>query len=177
MEAVSYSHGTKKAYDVAGCRCVVCREAKRDRDKERREKLRRRVAAGDPTLKHGTATLYSKGGCRCEPCQIAGSRSLREWRIANPDANPGHVRRWRASNPGRGREYAREQADLVGPSPRSEAKDIWTGADLEMVVTRIDLTLTELARRLGRTRQAVATARHRATHDPKWMKAAGVDDA
>lgn len=39
------------------------------------------------------------------------------------------------------------------------------------------LTLTELARRLGRTRYAVAVARHRATHDPKWMKVAGVDDA
>lgn len=54
---------------------------------------------------------------------------------------------------------------------------VWTGAELELLATRDDLTRHELAEMLGRTFAAVTLKRAQVKKDPKWMKAAGVDDA
>lgn len=163
-------HG-KTAY-ANGCRCDVCRAWQRDKSSDDRRRLKARVAAGDPTLVHGRATLYSKGKCRCGPCSEAAASAARKWRADNPERNAEQVRRWRESHPEQISAYVREQNDLAG-LPRKDGF-IWTGAELEIIVTRTDLSLTELARLLGRTRNAVAVARHRATTDPKWIRVVGV---
>lgn len=48
-----------------GCRCEVCREAKRLYEKQRRAE---RLATGD--IHHGTRHGYDSG-CRCVDCRIA----------------------------------------------------------------------------------------------------------
>lgn len=167
------SHGTKAAYDKDGCRCETCKSAKRARDRDRREKLRRRVKEGDASLTHGTATLYSKGNCRCEPCALAYAEHQARWRERNPGKESEYAQRWRAGDSGK-RNLSKRKVQALR-APRSGY--IWTGADLETVVTRVDLTDAQLADMLGRSLNAVAMARFKATHDPKWIKAAGVDEA
>jgi hypothetical protein len=97
---------------------------------------------------------------------------MKDWRAAHPGWNAEHISRWRDANPDRQAQYVREQAERIGTADKYGY--MWTGAELEIVVTRRDLTLTQLAKLLGRTRQAVISARHRATRDPKWSMVAGV---
>jgi hypothetical protein len=49
----------------------------------------------------------------------------------------------------------------------------WTGPELE-VALREDLTATQAAEMLGRSFNAVVTARVKATRDPRYTKLAGV---
>lgn len=57
------AHGYGKY--TQGCRCGVCREAKRLYERKRRAE---RLASGD--LHHGTRHGYDSG-CRCVDCRIA----------------------------------------------------------------------------------------------------------
>ncbi len=168
-------HGTKTAYETHKCRCEPCRAWKTAKGEADRAALCARVKADDPTLRHGTQYLYSKGNCRCDACCGAASAAKQKWQDNNPGANARHVERWQRENREHIRAYEREQAKLAGVPGKHG--DIWTGPELEIVSTRTDLSLTELARMLGRTRSAVADARHRCAHDPKWMKAAGALEA
>lgn len=76
-----------------------------------------------------------------------------------------------------------QRAIIYGRDSRRNAKFVpiathygeqWTGPQLELVVTRTDLTNVELAKMLGRTPAAISTARQKAKTDPKWMQVAGV---
>ena len=71
----AYSHG---------CRCDVCREAKRDYIRERRrgglELALERGRLGTPRaagpIRHGSQYAYYERGCRCTEC-ITGGRTYR----------------------------------------------------------------------------------------------------
>lgn len=154
-----------------GCRCGACvgarssraaserqadraRQAKSrelDRNKynaKAREKRSERHASPVPDgIRHGEAA-YSNYGCRCSVCAEAARESARR------------IQRDR-------------QAATIETAYRSGYR--WTGAELELVATRTDLTIEQLAKMLGRTAFAVRDARTRATHDPKWRQVAGVD--
>ena len=54
---------------TSGCRCSVCREAKR-----RYMKARRGLGLDVDSPLHGTYTGYDSYGCRCWPCQVAKAR-------------------------------------------------------------------------------------------------------
>jgi len=101
-------------------------------------------------IPHGTDNGYTNYGCKCDACREA------------------HVARTTG-------QRRRRQVETV-PTARNHGNQ-WTGAELEIVVTRTDLSLAELANLLGRTRYAVASARERATTDPKWVAIAGVGAA
>lgn len=49
-----------------GCRCEVCREAKRDYER----KSRKRRAANLSRVNHGKRSTYD-AGCRCDQCYMA----------------------------------------------------------------------------------------------------------
>lgn len=166
-------HGTTRAYD-GGCRCDTCRAFKRQKNARRRERLQQRVAQRDPSLQHGRAILYGVG-CRCEPCSVANNASQKRWRASAPDLVSAAQRRWRESHKKVQPDYRAEQHELAGGAPHNGEQ--WTGAEMEIVATRDDLTLTQLARMLGRSRAGVTYARNRVRNDPKWMKAAGVVDS
>lgn len=164
------NHGTGRRYD-AGCRCSACKQAKLDKDRRRRERLKRLRDEKPELVPHGTQNGYSKYSCRCDASGWAADHR-REFAARHPLAVAEHSRRWRAAHPEASAAYTRQQSMEAG-IPRNHGK-LWTGPELELVVTRTDLPLTELARRLGRTRTAVALARLRATHDPKYVQVAGV---
>lgn len=64
-------HGTVQRYKYHRCRCVLCREAARQRAaRDRRIRHSKPVPDGVP---HGSASTYSNWGCRCEPCTKAHS--------------------------------------------------------------------------------------------------------
>lgn len=59
-------HGSASAYDK-GCRCVSCRQAKRDR---LAQLGRQKTVVERQPAQHGTASKYS-AGCRCDQCREA----------------------------------------------------------------------------------------------------------
>ncbi len=71
------NHGARHAYDVHGCRCVLCVGAWNERQRE----LRTRRAAGrpedNPGLNHGTKSTYVNHGCRCEARKTAQAEANR----------------------------------------------------------------------------------------------------
>lgn len=114
----------------------------------REEKARVRA---DPTVEipHGTLRGYSVYACKCDACLGAH----------------------RVDYDRRSGRYVAE----VGDTPHYG--DVWTGAELEIVATRDDLSRVELARMLGRTVYAVSGARTRVRHDPKYIQVAGKSSA
>lgn len=158
----TFRHGTLWAYTKHGCRCERCLAARRRKDRRRRANAKRRFQrdGAAASLRHGSVHAY-KLGCRCPECIADNSERLRVWRSANPGADAASMRQ--------GQRETLPTATRYGQQ--------WTGADLEIVVTRTDLPLVQLAKMLGRSRIAVASARQKAKSDPKWRKVAGVDDA
>lgn len=124
-----------------------CGECKAARETYVRE-WRESKAADD--IPHGTKNGFANYGCRCDPCAAANAEKATAWR---------------------------DQAQVETERTAHKHGYVWTGAELEIVVTRPDLTLAQLARFLGRTRAGVAAARYRATHDPKWIQVVGVSGA
>jgi hypothetical protein len=114
---------------------------------------------------HGLASTYNTG-CRCTPCTDANTERARqvrndmtERRLRNPAAVPhglsGYTN-WQCRCDicaAAHRDYARGDWDL------SRAGQPWTSGDLRLAV-RDDLPLYEIARRLKRPYQSVATKRH-----------------
>lgn len=109
-----------------------------------------RAAKVAEEIPHGTANGYSNYGCRCSDCRKAGLVRTNGQR-------------------------QRRQVETI-PTARNHGNQ-WTGAELEIVVTRTDLSLVKLGKLLGRTSYAVASARERATTDPKWIAVVGVSTA
>jgi hypothetical protein len=71
-------HGTLTGYHKVACRCDRCRQAMRERARERTaENLLRPV----PEQWHGTANGYGNYGCRCDPCKAAISAYKKEWAL------------------------------------------------------------------------------------------------
>jgi len=146
-----------------------------------------RRAPSDPEFTHGTAGGYS-AGCRCEGCVDAKKGYVVGWRARKVGDEIPHGTLNGFKNYGcrcaecspvasaaNSKRAAQEQEETLPTASRYGQQ--WTGPEMELIVTRRDLTLVQLAKMLGRTRHAVSTARSRATSDPKWRKVAGVDDA
>lgn len=192
----SKKHGLT-GYDYHGCRCDVCKAAKSQSYRELRERL-----TGSPNTPHGTKNGYDTYGCRCESCHEAmhayqASPAVRARRAqlaaARRAENQGRQEGFTHGPGGYGnygcgcdicldaaREASRRRVakDLEEQGAAERSGDLWTGADLEIVLTRANaLDDRQIARLLGRSVKAVRMARYKSTHDPKWMKAAGVDDA
>lgn len=94
---------------------------------------------------HGARSTY-RAGCRCADCTAAADKSAHE-------------------------RYKRRLADTLPTATKSGQH--WTGPEME-VAMREDLTVTEIAKMLGRTYKAVAARRALCRSDPKWANAAGV---
>jgi hypothetical protein len=64
-----------------GCRCKVCRKAKADYMRARRDAARQEAEPGHAVegVKHGTRSAYEEAGCRCETCMTARRRLWRKW--------------------------------------------------------------------------------------------------
>lgn len=84
-------HGTYSSYNM-GCRCGLCREAKREYGRRYRaanaERIRVAVERGEPlpeNIPHGTAGGYTNFACRCEDCTAAAREDDRRYRAANRD--------------------------------------------------------------------------------------------
>lgn len=71
-----------------GCRCDVCRAAKRAYNQEQHAKRLAAVEAGEATFEHGYEG-YTRWKCRCDPCRAAKSE-----RQSRGDAK-GYMRRYR----------------------------------------------------------------------------------
>jgi hypothetical protein len=59
------THGTRYAYERAGCRCSECRHVQTERRKRQREKQNARRAP----INHGTVAAYVGRKCRCDQCR------------------------------------------------------------------------------------------------------------
>jgi hypothetical protein len=93
---------------------------------------------------HGTENRYRKG-CKCDLCLVHGTAPSRRRKARKNDES-------------------RERATRHGQR--------WTGPEMETAL-RDDLTIAEIARMLGRTRQAVSVMRAACRHDPKYVSAVG----
>ena len=64
-------HGSKWTYQHHGCRCEICREANRERNRLRRKGFERKFRDIGP-MQHGQRRFYLKG-CRCSLCKEANA--------------------------------------------------------------------------------------------------------
>ena len=55
-------------YSNLGCRCSICRDAKRAYQADLRARRALALASGEIEAQHGTRTTYQEYGCRCSPC-------------------------------------------------------------------------------------------------------------
>lgn len=110
------------------------------------------------SAKHGGPGMWQTRGCRCEVC-VEGRREYRrkhEFGRLSADEQASALEEI-------GGVRARLQAESAKTARRSGGR--WTGPELELVA-RDDLTVSELAERLGRTFHAVSHVRA-ALRDPK----------
>lgn len=106
----------------------------------------------------------------CTRCRVR-ENAAKEARIqANALAKPREAERQRTKAL---RQFHEKQAETL-PGARKRGQE-WTGIELEMAL-RTDVTVRELAERLGRTFSAVASARHKARHDPAWVEFVGAGE-
>lgn len=64
-----------------GCHCEVCRKAKADYMRGRRDTARQEAEPGRVVegVRHGTRSAYEESGCRCATCMTARRRLWRKW--------------------------------------------------------------------------------------------------
>lgn len=117
---------------------------------KQRQKMRDAERGKEPQARPSAVHTHGLGGygrgCRCETC----AEAKRQYR--------------------QGHEEKVKSATV--PGARNARKE-WTGPELE-VAARDDLSVTEIARRLGRTYAAVSVIRHKIRHDPKTINFAGI---
>lgn len=89
--------------------------------------------------RHGTVSCY-RAGCRCEDCRTGEARRVRD------------------------RDAQRSTQTQAGATKRGQQ---WTGPEMELAM-REDLTIVEIAARLGRSYKAVVARRALCRTDPKW---------
>jgi len=159
-------HGTDRAYSHYKCRCEACRARKREKNRKERDRRLSRAAVDPGSVPHGTAYGYAKFNCRCDECRKAGS----EYQSDYDRRNPGRQQRYRADHADSvkiagARRSARLQAGTAQGAARNGYR--WTGPELELLDTRSDLSISELAELLGRTYHAVREARRSLKTDPR----------
>ncbi len=71
------NHGTRRAYDIHGCRCDSCVDAWNTRQREERARRASGRPEDNPALRHGTKSTYVNHGCRCEACKAAQAEANR----------------------------------------------------------------------------------------------------
>jgi hypothetical protein len=60
-------HGTNSGY-THGCRCINCRKAATD---YQRQRVAQRKAGNEEPPEHGKPSSYTNWGCRCDNCRAA----------------------------------------------------------------------------------------------------------
>lgn len=183
-----------------GCRCSVCKAAKRKVSQAHRERVKQRAQQDPGEIPHGTADGYGRWHCRCNDCRDVYMRNRRAQRAArsrNPDperiphgtrngyenwgcrcdaCHKAVVDRQAAREPETvKRSVARANASmqaktLPGASRRYQP---WTGPELE-VAARTDLTSRAAALMIGRTTFAVQRVRYLLRTDPRKINLAGL---
>ena len=131
--------------------------------------------ARDESVRHGIRYTYRVRKCRCDECVEWNRERLRKEREANPGRNAQYQAKFRERNPGAGLEkrqlFARSKAEETR-TVAIRAGQEWTGPEMELV-SRDDLTVTEIAKMLGRTYAAVTYRRHALKVDPRAVALAG----
>jgi len=163
--AAEPEHGTKLKYD-RGCRCDVCRAD----NTRRHQEWQTSVVVQAVDVPHGLGG-YRNYRCRCTIC-------VQALRDCNASEKQKEAHRKYITTTGRERfrqrtaeAHARYQAETLERAFNYGKH--WTGPELEMVL-REDLTRKEIALALGRSLEAVKTARALARHDPRKRWLAGV---
>lgn len=75
-----------------GCRCDVCRAAKRAYNQEQRRKKLAAVEAGEATFEHGYDG-YTRWNCRCDTCRSAKA----EYQSGRRGSTSGYMKKYRAA--------------------------------------------------------------------------------
>lgn len=125
------------------------------------------------TVKHGRSA-YVNWGCRCEVCSSAQKLHNITTQERSREGRIDHVRGGIASGcPCDKCKSARNRlAQTRNAESRSRASNHrlpWSGAELEML-TRSDVSITELAEKLGRSWSAVQRMRSRVASEPKFAR-------
>jgi Homeodomain-like domain len=168
-----------------GCREPGCVEAANANSRRYRAERKARVrAAGTPPRNHG-AYGYATHGCRCETCVDAFRRSVRPRRERVWGTEPpvhGHTGytdygcRCATCSRAKAAYFARYTARRDAELPAARRGAEWTGPDLEIAM-RDDLSITEIARMLGRSYSTVVRMRSRIRHgDARLRRLAGLVD-
>lgn len=90
MEPDDPRHGTVAGYE-RGCRLECCRAANTEKQRVKRERLRRRVP---PAHVHGTISGYINWGCHCPECRAASTERERNYRARKKREQV--LEKWRA---------------------------------------------------------------------------------
>lgn len=112
-------------------------------------------------MKHGTTTGHNYHGCRCGECRRAKVEHVKAWRKANPDkvraANRRSKAAYREYHDSQNARYRAEYAELTKPFAINSWRP-WSKAEVAIALDR-SLTVVEAALAIGRTADAVTTAR------------------
>lgn len=124
---------------------AVQKQRQKMRDAERGKEPQEQQAGRTPSVQtHGLGGY--RRGCRCVTC-VEAKRKYRQ-------------------------DYEEKVKSATVPGARNARKE-WTGPELEMAA-RDDLSVKEIARRLGRSYAAVSVIRHKIRHDPKTINFVGL---
>lgn len=158
----SVAHFAKRRTCSKACAGRLVRESRSPQHVGLRTLLARTCGdCGD--LKPGSAFPPNKGGYRDSTCYAC--RGARH-RVTRSDEQHAHERVQARAR------LKVKQAATVAAEPRHHGDD-WTGPELELLATRPDLPVTELALMLGRTYFATAQQRHALGIDPRKAFLAG----
>lgn len=174
------AHGTCASYE-AGCRCDDCRQANTARATDQRRKRREYPAEKIP---HGLGG-YLNYGCRCPVCRSTHAQALaqqRRRRHARPESAPhgtpsGFID-WGCRCPDCCRALSSKARRINRDSVRRAGRHglQWTGAELEILCSRDDLTARALAALLGRSIYAVKKMQQRVRVEPLLHSIAGISE-
>lgn len=135
--------------------------------------------------RHGTTNMYMDHGCRCESCSASNAsriRDLREKRKGNGKKPVEHglsgysnydcrCKVCDAAGKESNQRIVKKLQDATVDTAVNWGKE-WTGPELE-VLTRTDMTISEMAKALGRTYKGVAGMKRKMNDHPREQWLAG----
>lgn len=124
-------------------------------------------------VRHGTASGYGTHRCRCDLCRGWNLARKRRYNEANREKVRRENREAARTRDAKAAARKRKSEYLLETRPLARRYGYeWTGPELELAA-RQDLTVTEIAKMLGRSYAAVSSQRQRLRNDPRKIALAG----